>query len=588
MSTQANLISKSRDILTKYWGYDTFRPVQEDLIQKVLEDPKVLGILPTGAGKSICYQIPTLALGIKTIVISPLISLIQDQCAGLKKRGIEAINLSGFLSYADLNRLLGNFRSGPAPFLFCSPERLKSKIFQDFLPYLPYEMLVIDEAHCVSDWGDFFRPSYKTILDSLQLNPPKKILALTASAPPAIKKDIKSFLHMEKATEVVGSIRRPNIQLQILEVETPEIASSENLKNEGSIVYAHFRKKSEQFARYLCQEGFKAKAYHGGLPSQQRSTVLEQWLNNEINTVVATSAFGMGIDKPDVRTVHHINPPASLEHYYQEAGRAGRDGKKSKATFYFNEEMLEQNSARFQASWPNPDLIKQVYEKTCSLHGIAFESDNLLLQGFKWDQLLEHFENKGALRKSIEVLEKYDFLDFQAFKTAKIQWLVEEIPPTIFNHLSEFAQSYFRENNGFELGQIDPEPRNWTNADFKLLQNREIMERVTIGAPLISFPQQRPRNFFSFFDKKRYMASIQKGASKKSWLHYFLHSKQCLWRILEIYFGEKPGKDCGECSNCQKGYTQYWDTDDEWIQQKLNSIEDLTLFEPLIRYSSDR
>jgi len=577
------------EILKQYWGYDAFRPLQKDVVDSIISNDKVLGILPTGAGKSICYQVPVLHLNKKAIVISPLISLIEDQINNLQKRGIACINLSGPMGFRDVERLLGNFQAGPHLFLFCSPERLQSKLFKEFLPYLPYEILVVDEAHCVSDWGDYFRPTYRSILSSLELNPPKKTIALTASAPPVVRQHILQYLDIHKSQIISGKIRRPNIHLKVVPTETPEIPCAEELNSKGSIVYAHFRNKSERFAAFLNAKGKVAKAFHGGMTTASRASILEEWLQESIDTVVATSAFGMGIDKPNVRQVFHINMPASLEHYYQESGRAGRDGELSEAVFFFNDEMVDQDREIAKNSWPDPELLERVYQKTCSLHQVAYNDLSEYFQDFKWPMLSSFFEADKKVRKALEVLEKYGFISFHLSKRDSIQWKETDIHALPLEELTPSAEAYLRSHTHIEPLKITPVPAALKKTDLETLSKLNFIHFLAKGSVTISFPKQRPKNIFSFFPKQDYLKGIKRKLSQKSWMHYFLHTQQCLWQVLELYFGEKPGKPCGHCTNCKKGLiSDVPYINEEYIETHIKTMEEFTLFEPLIRYSKNQ
>ena len=359
------------DILKKYWGYDSFRPLQEDIVASVLSGHDTLGLLPTGGGKSITFQVPGLALGGLTLVVTPLISLMKDQADHLIERGIKAAFISMGMSREEIMETYNKVIDQHYHFLYVSPERLHTQMFKMKLPYLDIRLLVVDEAHCISQWGYDFRPSYLLISkfrqELLQLFPDQQVpcIALTATATPAVIDDICKQLHFRRGYQVFkASFVRPNLTYTV--VHTDDIfAELKNLLSQGgsSIVYVRSRNKTEAIAEALNQEGVPATFYHAGLKPEQKQERQEAWMRGDVKTMVATNAFGMGIDKPDVRTVVHIELPPSPEEYFQEAGRAGRDGKPATAYLLATLDGRANLLNNINDSYPEREYIRMVYER---------------------------------------------------------------------------------------------------------------------------------------------------------------------------------------------------------------------------------
>ena len=323
------------DILKQYWGYSSFRPVQEPIIQSVLDGKDTLALLPTGGGKSICYQVPALTLPGICIVVSPLIALMKDQVFQLQERGIPAVAIHSGLAFRDIDRLLENCMFGNTKLLYLSPERLITEIVRERIPRMHVNLLAVDEAHCISQWGYDFRPSYLKIAEVRSLLPTVPLLALTATATPEVVEDIQQQLDFTDGQVYKKTFVRPNLSYSVFEEERKLqrlLGIIKNVPGSG-VVYVRNRRKTKEVSLYLSKNGISADFYHAGLSHEERAQRQEQWILGKTRIIVSTNAFGMGIDKPDVRTVVHLDLPESLEAYFQEAGRAGRDGKKSICRF---------------------------------------------------------------------------------------------------------------------------------------------------------------------------------------------------------------------------------------------------------------
>jgi ATP-dependent DNA helicase RecQ len=326
-------------LLERYWNYTAFKPMQEDIINAVLNQEDTFALLPTGGGKSVCFQIPALIKEGLCIVISPLIALMKDQVNALNQKGIKAMALTSGISYAELDTLLDNCIYGNYKFLYLSPERLQQDLVQQRIEQMHVNLIAVDEAHCISQWGNDFRPAYKNIGVLRKLHPQVNMIALTATAKKEVVKDILNELDFIAPKVFKASFNRPNIAYQVLDAEDKNYRIVQILKKHvgSSIIYVRNRKASVEMSAYLENKGFSSSFFHGGINTKEKQERLNLWLNNEKQIMVATTAFGMGIDKSDVKTIIHIHLPESIESYYQETGRAGRNNEQAYAIILKNE-----------------------------------------------------------------------------------------------------------------------------------------------------------------------------------------------------------------------------------------------------------
>ncbi|MBO4764873.1 MAG: ATP-dependent DNA helicase RecQ [Bacteroidales bacterium] len=361
--------------LKKYWGYDSFRPMQKEIISSALAGRDTLAILPTGGGKSICFQVPSMMREGICIVVSPLISLMKDQVENLCARGIRALAVYSGMSYRDIDIALDNAIYGSYKFLYVSPERLQTEIFRVRLAKMKVNYLVVDEAHCISQWGYDFRPDYLRIRDIRAIIPDAPVIALTATATRFVADDIMKQLGFPESNLLVSGFERPNLKYVIRESENKlgQLLKLCNGVAGSGIVYVAKRKSAEDVAQFLVSQGIDVAAYHAGMNGRVRSDIQQEWKSGAKRIIVATNAFGMGIDKGDVRFVAHYEMPASPEAYFQEAGRAGRDGKQAYALLLWNENDLARLKKTGKAAFPPLDYIKDVYQKVFSYLGIPYE-----------------------------------------------------------------------------------------------------------------------------------------------------------------------------------------------------------------------
>ena len=402
------MIRDIHQILRQYWGHASFRSAQEEVIRSVLEGQDTLALLPTGAGKSICFQVPALATGRLCLVVSPLIALMKDQVQGLKERDISAVAITSGMRQVEIENALESCALGKRSFLYVSPERLASELFKGRLPRLPLGLIAVDEAHCISQWGYDFRPAYSQIRDLRVAVPDVPILALTASATPRVAEDIMDKLAFREPNVIRTSFRRPEITWWVSEGEDKSgrlIRSAKKVSGSG-IVYVRERRGTVRTARLLNQHGISAAAYHAGMDMRERDTVQRSWMEGATRFVVATTAFGMGIDKSDVRAVVHLDPPPDLESYYQEAGRCGRDGGDAHAVILCDQGDRANLRERVMNSFPPITEVRRVYQAFADTHRIALGSGLLETYSLDLRELASSVDLKPAtVLQAIKALE---------------------------------------------------------------------------------------------------------------------------------------------------------------------------------------
>lgn len=384
-----------RDILQRYWGYSEFRPLQEDIILSVLSGHDTLGLLPTGGGKSITFQVPAMFLDGLTVVITPLISLMKDQVDNLMQHGIKAVYIHAGLSRREYKLSIDKCTLGKSKLLYVSPEKLQSPRFIEQVRLMPVKLIVIDEAHCISQWGYDFRPSYLRIAELRHFFSEVPVLALTASATPSVVQDIKSKLEFaDNSNTYAKSFARSNISYIVRLGENKPEKLLQVLKNVGgsAIVYVRSRRRTKEIAQFISEAGISASFYHAGLSIEDKEDKQQKWKTGNIRVIVATNAFGMGIDKPDVRVVIHVDLPSSLEEYYQEAGRAGRDGKASFAVILVSNRDKATLKRRVSDNFPDKDFIRRIYELACNFVEVPVGSGYNQVYDFNTALFCERFK----------------------------------------------------------------------------------------------------------------------------------------------------------------------------------------------------
>ncbi|MDO6596969.1 RecQ family ATP-dependent DNA helicase [Oceanihabitans sp. 2_MG-2023] len=559
------------NILERYWNFTSFRPFQEDIINAVIAGEDVMALMPTGGGKSLCFQIPALAKDGICIVISPLVALMKNQVQALTDKGIKAIALTSGIHYKELDALLDNCIYGNYKFLYLSPERLQQELVQDRIRQMHVNLIAVDEAHCISQWGNDFRPSYKNIELLRQLKPNANCIALTASATPNVVEDIVKELDFINPKIFKQSFARTNLAYMVFH-ENDKFYKMESIlkkQNAPSIIYVRNRKATLDISSLLTKQNISATYYHGGLSNAEKDTNLNNWLNNKKQVMVATNAFGMGIDKPDVKTVIHLNLPESIESYFQEAGRAGRNGKKAFAVILKNNSDEALVKKQFLDALPTVDFVKQVYRKLCSYFQISYGEGvdtthqfnfNHFCKTYKFNTILSYNALQFLDRSSVISLSKQfnrqTLVQFTISNTSLFSYLKNN------NHLSVVVKSILRTYGGIfdqeiklNTTLIADKASVKENIVIKVLKQLEKDEIITLSDSKtdaeITFIEPREDdktiNVIASILKQQNALKQQQVASI---LNYVKNEDICKSIQLLSYFGEKDIQSCGICSVC--------------------------------------
>jgi ATP-dependent DNA helicase RecQ len=558
-------------ILRKYWKHDKFRSLQNEIINSVLSGKDTFALMPTGGGKSVCFQIPAMMNEGICLVISPLVALMKDQVANLQKRDIKAIALTGGIRSEEMIDLLDNCQFGNYKFLYLSPERLQSDWILERIKNLPINLITIDEAHCVSQWGHDFRPAYLKI-SSLKTHFPKiPFLALTASATPKVKEDIINELGLHDPQIFEKSFARENIAYMVFEVEDKLFRIEQILKKntQPSIIYVRNRKSCLDVSAQLQSLGFKATYYHGGLSSKEKDKNMQLWMDEEVQVIIATNAFGMGIDKANVKTVIHIQLPENLENYYQEAGRAGRNGEKAFAVLLTSPSDIIQTESQFINILPDKKFLNQMYVKLCNYFQIAYGEG--INEQFTFN--LNHF----CLKYGFPILKTYNamqFLDRQGIITLSqefsekitLQFLIPSkevirymsLNPNDEEIILAILRTYpgiYEMQTAFNLELIAKKSNHAAaeiTAVLKKLKEKDIIEYHSKNndATLIFNEVREDERTISRVSKYLENQNQLKKEQLKAVVVYIDEKKVCKSKLILNYFGEKANTDCGICSYC--------------------------------------
>ena len=558
------------DILKEYWGYDSFRPLQEDIITTILSKKDTLAILPTGGGKSICFQVPAMANEGICIVISPLIALMKDQVENLRKRNIPALFIHSGMKRNDVIRTLKNATDDYFKFLYVSPERLETNLFKEYLPALDVNLIAIDEAHCISQWGYDFRPSYLRIANFKKELPGVPVLALTASATPDVQKDICEKLELAAPVIFRQSFERKNLSYSVFKVDS-KLAKLVDIVTKvpgTAIVYCKSRRRTNEIMKLLQMHGVSANNYHAGLTQEERNTRQKDWIDNTVKLMVCTNAFGMGIDKPDVRLVVHVDMPDCLENYYQEAGRAGRDGKKSYAVLLYNEtDIIELEGLHLQR-FPSLEKIKEVYNALVNYLQIPSYTGEYKSFDFRFDEFIQNFKLKSTeALYALKALEQDGWIDFneKSFSPATVVFTCtktelyefqnnypkhEALTTTLlrtYGGIFDFP-AFVSENLLERLLQVDV---NDIKKELQIISSYGIINYTQQNeAPQISFKKNRVPAEDLLFNINNYNKRKELFITRVEKMIAFAKNMSCRSEYISIYFGDETAKACGICDNC--------------------------------------
>lgn len=560
-----------KDILHEYWGYTDFRPLQEDIIMSVLEGRDTLGLLPTGGGKSITFQVPALALEGLTVVITPLISLMKDQVDNLRANNIKAIYMHSGLTRAETRLAIDKCRLGKVKLLYISPEKLQSKSFIDQLRFFDVSLIVVDEAHCISQWGYDFRPSYLKISDIRTIYPATPVLALTASATPEVVDDIMTRLNFNGRNVFARSFTRENLSYIARYGDHKESLLLKVLENTSgsSIVYVRSRRRTREIADTLIKHGISADFYHAGLAPEDKDEKQNRWKGNQCRVMVATNAFGMGIDKPDVRVVIHHDLPSSLEEYYQEAGRAGRDGKPAFAVLLAAKHDKSTLSRRISENFPDKQFITRVYELAGNFLDVAVGSGYNEVFEFNFNLFCKRFDLQPvATHSALNLLTQAGYIDFTEEITTRSRVMILLTKQELYNlRLSEQTDKVFQLLLRTYSGMFaDYVYINETLLASRLNSSEEIIYKSLLEltrlhalhyiprktTPYILYTTSRelpkyislPR---SVYEEQRARLERRIEAMKQ----FAFDTTKCRVNTMLEYFGEKPKTECGTCDVCR-------------------------------------
>lgn len=559
------------NILERYWKFTSFKPEQEAIINSVIEGEDTFVLLPTGGGKSLCFQIPALAKKGICIVVSPLIALMKDQVQALNNKGIKAMSITSGISYSQLDTLLDNCIYGNYKFLYLSPERLQQELVQDRIRQMHVNLIAVDEAHCISQWGSDFRPAYKNITILRQLQPSVNVVALTASAKPNVVQDIVKELDFINPKIFKQSFLRPNLAYMVFHENDKYYRLEKILKKnpESSIIYVRNRRLTLELSAFLNSKNITATHYHGGLSNIEKDTNMTAWVNNQKQVMVATNAFGMGIDKPDVKTVIHLNLPESIESYFQEAGRVGRNGEKAFAIILKNDSDKALVKNQFLSVLPDVDFVKQVYRKLCSYFQISYGEGEYQTFDFDFNTFCKTYNFSSILcYNAILLLDRNSIISLSKQFKNKVTVQFISSNNVLFRYLethdnlSIIVKSILRLYGGvfdhvtkIDLSKISEKASVPEHAIITTLQKLESDNIIDLSLAKtdaqITFIE--PREDDKTINR---IASIIEQQNKlkqqqvKAMLDYVENESVCKSMQLLAYFGEKKLEPCGVCSVC--------------------------------------
>ena len=560
------------NILNKYWGYTGFRELQEDIIMSVLEGHDTLGLMPTGGGKSITFQVPTLAMEGLALVITPIISLMKDQVDNLRVRGIKATYLHSGLTMSERRKAIERCVNGNYKFLYISPERLGSDSFIEQVKQMNVCLIVVDEAHCISQWGYDFRPSFLKIADIRKVKPKAPVLALTATATPLVVNDIQEKLNFTRQNVFAKSFVRDNLSYVVRRTEDKigQLVRIVHSVPGTSIVYVRSRKKTKQISDELNSRGISADYYHAGISNEEKEDKQNRWKSGELRVIVATNAFGMGIDKPDVRSVVHIDIPNSLEEYYQEAGRAGRDGKRSYVVLLVSRTDKAALKKRIAESFPDKQFVKDVYEKVSDFLKIFVGEGYMQTCDFNFALFCKQFQLPlSPTHNALKILTRAGYIDYIEEIDTQARVMIKankedlyHIPPTSNVNVDVVLQALLRNYTGLFADYVfinEPLISYKTGiSEHDIYESLIILTKMHIlhyiprkRTPYIIYTTARENKSDLIIPKYAYQDLKERLEERiNAVIRYAYAEEGCRESIITNYFGENIVRRCGCCDLC--------------------------------------
>jgi ATP-dependent DNA helicase RecQ len=564
-------VDKFHEILKEYWGYDNFRPLQEEIIASVYSGKDTLGLMPTGGGKSLTFQVPTMLMEGLCLVVTPLIALMKDQVDNLKKTGIKATYIHSGMSRQEILVAIDNCIYGHYKFLYVSPERLTTELFLAKLPYLNVCLLAVDESHCISQWGYDFRPSYLRVVEVRQFLPDVPVLALTATATPDVIDDIQEKLRFRTKNVFYKSFERKNLAYVVRDTEDKiyEIINILTKVPGSAIIYVRSRKRTKEIAIELQRQGFSSDYFHAGLASDEKNRKQNEWKSGACRIIVCTNAFGMGIDKPDVRLVIHFELPGSLEEYFQEAGRAGRDGEKAYAVSFYTSRDGATLKKRIKEEFPGKDFVKEIYEKLAYFFQIPINTGIDTGHNFHLDKFSMTYKyNMTQVHNALKILDLSAYIEYveDTDKQSKLMFTIQRDELYKYSNLSpetdNLIQVILRSYTGLFadyvhisetlLSQRTGLSEMQVYDALKLLSKQYIVHYIPAQkVPTIYYSRDREDIKYLSIPQSVYEQRLDRFVHRiDKVIEYGSSQTQCRSKILLRYFGEKEAKNCGKCDVC--------------------------------------
>ena len=580
------------EILSKYWGYTEFRGIQREIIESIGSGRDTLGLMPTGGGKSITFQVPALAMAGVCIVVTPLVALMKDQVANLRQRHIRAAALHAGLGHEEMLTVLDNCVFGFYKFLYVSPERLSSELFVAKLRHMQVSFITVDEAHCISQWGHDFRPSYMQIAELRKVKPDCPVLALTATATPEVARDIQRVLHFREENEFRMSFHRPNLAYQVLHADYSLLSLRRLLESESGacIIYRRSRQQCEDLAGKLNDWGLTATYFHAGLSHPEKDKRQAQWVQDKVRIMVATSAFGMGIDKADVRLVVHLDIPDSIEEYFQEAGRAGRDGKPARSVIILDGRELAYSDRRPSQRYPDEKYMRDAYEDICCYYQIGVGDGWHVTREFNVGKFCRLFHyHPFLLQNALAILDNAGYISYRDADEGQSRVRINATRNVLLSALDSRSEpvfmSLFRNYGGIFVDYVyidedlvAEETGLTTDEVYHCLADYSKRGAISYiprkHVPYITFLVRRPERADITFPRSAY-------ADRKRAFEYRLHAmqeyvratSQCRSMMLLRYFGERKASPCGVCDVClEEKQRDLTNEDFQRIHQKIVSM----------------